>query len=218
MHVCTSQLVLPIVFIVHLFNIVFYFFYYPYGLLSEIKYYYYYYCYYKKQSMARAIAFNNSSDLWTETRMIRKKLSASPNCMDNVTGNENISELFAGKFCNLYNKAIEFNDIDSSEDILCAKTPSSAKLIGSKVKNFNITEWNKVKESVMLDLLKIKFGPGTDMAKKLVATAGKSLAEAGQSTTYSIGMSLNNKDLFKSDKWGRNVLGNLLMKVREDLL
>ena len=46
MHVCTSQLVLPIVFIVHLFNIVFYFFfYYPYGLLSEIKYYYYYYYY-----------------------------------------------------------------------------------------------------------------------------------------------------------------------------
>ena len=43
MHVCTSQLVLPIVFIVYLFNIVFYFFYYPYGLLSEIKYYYYYY-------------------------------------------------------------------------------------------------------------------------------------------------------------------------------
>ena len=42
MHVCTSQLVLPIVFIVHLFNIVF-FYYYPYGLLSEIKYYYYYY-------------------------------------------------------------------------------------------------------------------------------------------------------------------------------
>ena len=44
MHVCTSQLVLPIVFIVHLFNIVYYyFFYYPYQLLSEIKYYYYYY-------------------------------------------------------------------------------------------------------------------------------------------------------------------------------
>ena len=47
--------------------------------------------------MARAIAFNNSRDLWTETRKIRKKLSASPNCMDNVTSNENISELFAGK-------------------------------------------------------------------------------------------------------------------------
>ena len=55
MHVCTSQLVLPIVFIVHLFNIVFYFFfYYPYGLLSEIKYYYYYY-YYKCISMQESL-------------------------------------------------------------------------------------------------------------------------------------------------------------------
>ena len=47
---------------------------------------------YKKQSMARAIAFNNSRDLWTETRKIKKNLSASPNCMDNVAGNENISK------------------------------------------------------------------------------------------------------------------------------
>ena len=92
------------------------------------------------------------------------------------------------------------------------------KLIGSKVKNFNTNEWNKVKENIMTHLLKIKFAPGTDMANKLLATAGKSLAEAGQSPTYSIGMSLNNKDLFKYDKWGKNVLGNLLMKVREELV
>ena len=80
-----------------------------------------------------------------------------------------------------YAKAIEFNDIDSSEAILCARTPSTAKLIGSKVKNFNTNEWNKVKENIMTHLLKIKFAPGTDMANKLLATAGKSLAEAGQS-------------------------------------
>ena len=39
-----------------------------------------------------------------------------PNCMDNVTGNENISELFAGKFCNLYN-SVSFNE-DELEVIL----------------------------------------------------------------------------------------------------
>ena len=44
----------------------------------------------------------------------------------------------------------------------------------------------------MTHLLKIKSAPGKDMAKKLLATAGKSLAEAGQSTTYSIGMFLIN--------------------------
>ena len=55
-------------------------------------------------------------DLWTETRKIKKKLSASLNCIDNVTGNENIFELFAGKFCNLYN-FVSFND-DELEVIL----------------------------------------------------------------------------------------------------
>ena len=70
--------------------------------------------------MARAIAFNNSRDLWTETRKIRKNLSASPNCMDNVTGNENISELFAGKFCNLYN-SVSYNE-DELEVILNENT------------------------------------------------------------------------------------------------
>ena len=127
------------------------------------------------------------------------------------------------KFDNLehayqYAKAIEFNDIDSSEDILCAKTPSIAKQLGSKVRNFKIKEWNNVKETVMLDLLRIKFAPGSEMAKKLLDTAGKSLAEAGQSTTYSIGMSLCNKDLFKTDKWAKNVLRNLLMKIRQELV
>ena len=67
----------------------------------------------------------------------------------------------------------------------------------------------------MTHLLKIKFASGADMANELLATAGKSLAEAGQSTTYSIG---NNKDLFKSDKWDRKVLGNLLVKVQEELV
>ena len=44
MHVCTSQLVLPIVFFVYLFNIVFYLFLLStWTILSEIKYYYYYY-------------------------------------------------------------------------------------------------------------------------------------------------------------------------------
>ena len=57
---------------------------------------------YKKQSMAKVIAFNNSRGLRTETRKIKKKLSAFPKCMDNVSGNESISDFFAGKFCNLY--------------------------------------------------------------------------------------------------------------------
>ena len=102
---------------------------------------------------------------------------------------------------------------------MCSRSPSAAKHIGSSVKNFKSKEWDKVKEKVMLKLLlKTKFSPGSDMANKLAATASKSLAEAGQSVVYSVGMSLNNKDLFDTTKWTKNVLGKLLMKVREELL
>ena len=44
------------------------------------------------------------------------------------------------------------------------------------------------------------------------------IKEAGQSAVYSIGMSLNNKDLFDTHRWSKNLLGKLLMKVREELL
>ena len=43
-----------------------------------------------------------------------------------------------------YAKATHFKDSDSSEKILCAKTPSLAKHIGSKVKNFKLKEWSVV--------------------------------------------------------------------------
>ena len=74
------------------------------------------------------------------------------------------------------------------------------------------------KQDIMLELLRIKFIPGSDLAKRLVATSGKSLAEAGQSGVYSIGMTLNNKELFDTQKWTKNVLGELLMKVRQELM
>ena len=75
-----------------------------------------------------------------------------------------------------------------------------------------------MKEEIILEISRIKFAPNTDLAAKLTATAQKTIAEAGQSTTYSIGMSLNHKDLFKTEKWSKNVLGKLLLKVREELI
>ena len=49
---------------------------------------------YKKKAMARSIADNNSRNLWSEYRKIRKKISNSPNCMDtiHVVSDKNITE------------------------------------------------------------------------------------------------------------------------------
>ena len=117
-----------------------------------------------------------------------------------------------------YVKAKTFKDTSSAEKILCSTSPSVAKHIGSTVKNFNMKDWTCVREDAMLQLLRIKFAPGSDLAKKLLATSGKSLAEAGKSDSYSIGMTLYDKELFNTEKWTKNVLGQLLMKVRDELV
>ena len=117
-----------------------------------------------------------------------------------------------------YVKAKTFKDTNSAEKILCSTSPSVAKHIGSTVKNFNMNEWSRVRDDVMLQLLRIKFAQGSDLAQKLLATSGKSLEEAGKSDSYSIGMTLHDKELFNTAKWTKNVLGQLLMKVREELV
>ena len=121
-----------------------------------------------------------------------------------------------------YAKAIEFNNIDSSEDILCAKTPVSQNNLDPRSATLRSKNGSSIMEqcerNCYVGSLRIKFAPGSEMAKKLLDTAGKSLAEAGQSTTYSIGMSFYSKYVFKTDKWPKNVLGNLLMKIRQELV
>ena len=116
-----------------------------------------------------------------------------------------------------YAKAIEFGDTNTGEKILCSKPPSAAKHLGSSIKNFKFKDWDKVKEDIMLQLLRIKFAPGTELALKLTSTTGKSLAEAGRSVVYSIGMPISNKDIFNKRKWTKNLLGKMLMQVRQEL-
>ena len=45
------------------------------------------------------------------------------------------------------------------------------------------------------------------------------LGEANRNDAYwGIGMGLNDPDVWKQDKWGKNLLGKTLMSVRDELL
>ena len=66
-----------------------------------------------------------------------------------------------------YSKAVKFNDCNTSERIICSRSPSAAKRLGASVKNFNTQDWDNVKEEIMLEILRIKFAPNTDLAAKL---------------------------------------------------
>ena len=54
----------------------------------------------QREAMAKAISENNSRQLWTEVRKIRNKNSSSINCIDEITGNSCIAELFSKNIMN----------------------------------------------------------------------------------------------------------------------
>ena len=72
----------------------------------------------------------------------------------------------------------------------------------------------------MLDILRIKFKVDSDEAKLLKDTDGKSLAEAGKSKVFAVGLTLNNRNIMDTSKWSKecNLLGKCLMKIRNELL
>ena len=57
----------------------------------------------RKNAMAKSISENNYRDLWKEVYKVWSKCKTSSQCMDDVSGNESISELFAHKYNVLYN-------------------------------------------------------------------------------------------------------------------
>ena len=118
-----------------------------------------------------------------------------------------------------YAKCDRYDDKAAMNKLLCVKSAAEAKQIGSNIKNFQRADWDSVKTQVMEDLLRIKFSPGSDLGKRLKATTRKSLAEAGRSRSFAIGLSLTNANVFDTTKWSQNgnILGKSLMKIRNEL-
>ena len=118
-----------------------------------------------------------------------------------------------------YAKASRYKDSSTEDKILCSSTPAEAKQAGLHVRNFDRADWEEAKNGIMLELLRIKFQAGSEMNKFLKNTSGKSLAEAGKSRSFAIGMPLNSKNIFDTSKWPKNcnMLGKCLMEVRTEL-
>ena len=117
----------------------------------------------------------------------------------------------------MHEKCLVNDDVIAARAVLEAQEPHQAKQIGGKVK---ITDkWSNAKcKSVMKDLLKNKFSEGSELARELLATGDKHLAESGRDQFYACGMSFVNKDVLnKQSHTGKNMLGQFLMEIRRTL-
>ncbi len=89
----------------------------------------------------------------------------------------------------------------------CALKPNTAKKVGRNVELRK--DWEQVKDNIMYEIVKAKFTQNIGLKTKLLSTGNAILIE---------GNTWNDKYWGVCDGEGKNKLGEILMRVREELL
>lgn len=103
-------------------------------------------------------------------------------------------------------QAAKTPDEEQRKKIREALNPGQAKRLGRRVSLRK--DWSSVKVSVMRDLLRQKFGAGSDLAQRLLDTGNAKLVEGNTWDDVYWGV---------CEGRGQNKLGLLLMEIREEL-
>ena len=87
------------------------------------------------------------------------------------------------------------------------------------MQNFDDKVWTKEREGIVYRGVSEKFRQNPELAEKLEKTGEEIIAEcAVKDRIWGIGLSMKDEDRFSIDKWrGQNLLGRILMRVREDI-
>lgn len=119
--------------------------------------------------------------------------------------------------CFMWQKAMLFNDFEVAEQILNETDVRKIKALGRKVKDFDNELWDKHKEDFMYNACYAKFSQNDKLKEFLLSTGNCEIIEASPvDSIWGIGFS-SDKAMENIDKWGQNLLGKTLMKVREEL-
>ncbi len=116
----------------------------------------------------------------------------------------------------MYQKAKIFGDDETAQKILTSTSPKEVKDLGRKVKNYNDTVWNGVRQIVVYEGLKAKFEQNPDLAKQLLDTGDDILVECNPyDNIWAIHMTEDDPRIQDISQWqGQNLLGFTLMLVR----
>ena len=112
-------------------------------------------------------------------------------------------------------QAAKTEDPWERQEILHASTPGKAKRLGQKVTMH--PEWDKIKSLVMYELLQQKFASGSGLAQKLLDTGDQRIYEGNTWHDNYWGWCFCDSCKTRRTAKPRNVLGNILMRIREEL-
>ena len=119
----------------------------------------------------------------------------------------------------MWEKAVFFNDHESASKILKEENPAKAKKLGREVKNFDDSKWSKVCYEIMYKINYEKYFQNTRLKNILLNTDDKILVEANpRDTRWAIGLSAEDDRVLDESQWqGENLLGKVLMQIRDEL-
>jgi hypothetical protein len=120
----------------------------------------------------------------------------------------------------MYFKAKFFKDEEKADEIVkFGSDPKIAKKLGREVKNYNEEEWSKIREDYMYKAVSLKFHSDYWLRQELIDTQDKILVEGTpKDTIWGVGIYWNDDLILNEKNWkGLNLLGKVLMRVREEL-
>ena len=124
-----------------------------------------------------------------------------------------VEQIFAYEKARLFEPSI-------AQNIKNCTYGARAKKLGSRVKNFDPKIWDNHRELVMKEALRSKFNSNTRLKRLLELTEDAELIEVSPYDKFwGAGVDRNEMiELIKQNKTypGKNVLGNMLMSLREE--
>lgn len=124
-------------------------------------------------------------------------------------------------FCNEQyiqaSKASLFQDDVTHSKIMQSINPYDIKKLGSQVKNFVRERWEQAARKVAFDCCLAKFTQNSHVLQALLETKDKTIGEASKDAFWGIGKSLNDTCVLEKNWEGKNLLGEVLMEIREQL-
>lgn len=123
--------------------------------------------------------------------------------------------------CFMAKKAEFFGDSEMYEAIINTDSPRKAKSFGRKVKNFDADKWSEVSFQKMYEACFAKFSQNDDLKNFILSEdfKGKGFIEGSPfDAIWGVKMDWRNSDIDDENNWkGKNLLGKVLDKVRDDL-
>lgn len=120
----------------------------------------------------------------------------------------------------MYQKMRTFAQYEIADRIMETTDPAECKKLGrSHIDNWNGELWDKISYAIVKRGIKAKFFQNKDLLEKLLNTGDILLAEcAPNDTKWGIGIAVDDPRRFDIKMWtGQNLLGRILMDIREEL-